>query len=70
MNDYLDGELAQDTAAVAANETEQCGLGLEEPGARAKIDGQMEQQVAVDDVGVSFALAAPYASQTASNAAP
>ena len=70
MNDDLDCELAQDAAAVPTDESEQCGLDLKEPRARAILDGQVEEQMAVDDVGVGFALAAPYARQPTRNAAP
>ena len=70
MNSQLDGELAQDAAAVTTDETRQCSLDLKEPSAGAILDRQVEEQVTVDDVGVGFALSAPHARQPTSNAPP
>ena len=70
MNGELDGELAQDAAAVSSNKSEQRSLSLKEPRAGAILDGQVEKQVAVDDVGVGFALSAPYARQPTSYSPP
>ena len=47
-----------------------CGLDLKEPRAGAILYRQVEEQMAVDDVGVGFALAAPYARQPTSDAPP
>ena len=70
MNDDLDGELAQDAAAMPPDESEQGGLGLEEPRADAILNRQVEEQMAVHDVGVSFALSAPHARQPTDNSPP
>jgi hypothetical protein len=59
-------QLAQDPAAVASDESEQCSLGLKQFCAGAILDGQVEKQMAVDNVGMSFALAAPHAGQPTS----
>ena len=50
--------------------SEKSGLGLEEPRADAILDGQVEEQMAVDDVGVSLALSAPHARQSTDNSSP
>ena len=65
----LDCELAQDAAAVASDESEECGLNLKEPSAGAILDRQVKEQMAVHDVGVGLALATPYARQPTRNTA-
>jgi hypothetical protein len=68
MNGDVDGKLPQNAAAVPSDESEESGLNLKTPSASAIIDRQMEQQMAVNDVGVGFALSAPYARQPTRNA--
>jgi hypothetical protein len=70
MSDQLHRELAQDTAAVAADETEQRSLGLEKPRAAAILGWQVEEQMAVHDVGVGLALAAPHTRKSTRNTPP
>ena len=68
MNDDLDCELAQDAATLATDESEECSLNLKKPSASAILNRQVEEQMAVNDVSVRFALAAPHARQPTSNA--
>ena len=68
MKDNLHCELAQDAAAVPTDESEQRSLDLKEPSAGAILDRQVEEQMAVDDIGVGFALSAPHARQPTYNA--
>ena len=52
------------------DETRQRSFGLEEPRTSAILDGQVKEQMAVDDVGVGFALSAPYARQSTRDSPP
>ena len=70
MDDQLHGELAQYAAAVSSNKSEHYSLSLKQRRAGAILDGQVEKQMAVDDVGVGFALAAPHACQPTSYSPP
>jgi hypothetical protein len=67
MNGDLDGALPQNAATVPSDESKESGLNLKKLSASAIIDRQMEQQVAMNDVGVGFALTAPHTRQPASN---
>src|SRR5262245_3008895 len=63
-------KLAQDPAAVTINEPKQRSLNLEQPCSRPNLNGQVKEKMAVDDVGVGFALSTPYASQSIYDSPP
>jgi len=69
VNGYLHRELTQDAPTVASGESKQRSLSLEVPRTSAILDGQVEEQMAVNDVGVGLALSAPYARQATCDAA-
>jgi hypothetical protein len=59
MDCQLESELAQDAVPMSRDKAIQCGLDLETLCALAVGDRQVEEQMAVDNVTESFALAAP-----------
>jgi hypothetical protein len=69
MNYQFDCELPQNAAAVTTDEMKQRSLSLQQPRAGAILGRQVEEQMAVNDVGVGFALSAPHACQTTRDAA-
>jgi hypothetical protein len=70
MNGDPHCELAKNAAAVATDEPEECGLNLKEPSAGATLDRQVKEQMAVNDVSVRLALAAPHTRQTTDDSLP
>jgi hypothetical protein len=59
----FDRELPEDPVAVSRDEAIHCCLDLKELCTRSVFGGQMEKEMAMDDVGVGLALAAPDSSQ-------
>ena len=55
---------------MPTDESEQCRLNLKEPRTGAVLDGQVKEQMAVDDVRMGFALSAPHARQPTSYSPP